>query len=108
MVPVRSGPVSLIALVCWATVVATSCQKTIDQRQARAIAGEAVTAYAKRTNLTPQDFELSDFDDSGRVVDWFYAFTSSTHPVHVVSVLVDRHGGFEVHHIVDPGRRGVR
>jgi hypothetical protein len=82
-------------------LVGGSCRKVIDEQQARAIAESAVAEYAERAHLKPSDFDLTEFDDSGKVVDWFYTFESKTRPKHVVSVLVDRHGGREVHHVFD-------
>ena len=96
-----------LAMVCAAGLVfelifvGTSCRKVIDQQRARAIADSALATYAERAHLKPSDFDLSQFDDSGKVVDWFYVFESKTRPRQDVSVLVDRYGGHEVHHGVD-------
>jgi hypothetical protein len=100
--------VCAIGLASGMALVGTSCRKVIDQQQARAIADSAVAAYAERAHMKPTDFDLVQFDDSGKVVSWFYAFESNTRPTHVVSVLVDRYGGHEVHHGVDGANGGVR
>jgi hypothetical protein len=60
-----------------------------------------VAAHAKRRNLDPKEFELTRLDDSGEVVDWFYEFKSTANPGRIVTVLVDRGGGFEVHNTPD-------
>jgi hypothetical protein len=91
----------LIALLCWATLGGTSCRKTIDASQARAIAGTAVAVYARGKSLSPGEFELTQVDDSGKVVDWFYEFRSTARAGRIVTVLVDRRGGFEAHHSSD-------
>lgn len=96
-----------VAIVCGVGLAvgialgSTSCRKVINQQQARAIAHSALAAYAERAHMKSTDFDLVQFDDSGKVVDWFYTFESNTRPTHVVSVLVDRHGGHEVHHGID-------
>ena len=104
----RRARLPLIALSCWLALVAASCRKLIGERQARVIADDAVAAYAKRRNLNPQDFEVKQFDDSGKVVDWFFEFRSTTDPHRIVAVIVDRHGGFEVHHSPGQETRDVR
>ena len=92
---------SLIAVLCGLALAATSCRKVIDERQARTIADRVVAEYAKRRNLSPRHFEMKQVDDSGKVVDWFFEFGSTADPGRVVTVMVDRHGGFEVHHSPD-------
>jgi hypothetical protein len=93
--------VCAIAAACGWAVVGTSCRKVIDEQQARAIADAALAQYAEQAHLKHSDFDLTQFDDSGKVVDWFFVFESNTRPTHVVSVLIDRYGGHEMHHGVD-------
>lgn len=100
--------VCALGLIFELALVGTSCRKVIGQQQARAIANSALATYAERAHLKPSEFDLSQFDDSGKVVDWFYVFESNTRPRHVVSVLVDRHGGHEVHHGIDDPNASAR
>jgi hypothetical protein len=88
--------------------VSPACRRGISEVEARKIAIDALVAYSGRKHLPPSEWHLREFDDSGKVVDWFYAFESATVPKHIVSVLVNRNGTSETHSTVDQVPSGVR
>ena len=69
----------------------------IGEPEARRLALKVAEESATKMGIAKESVRLKEFDDSGKIVRWFFAFNSTANPDYLVAVQMDEYGRYEVH-----------
>jgi len=86
----------IAVILSFAATDGCSRRHIIGESEARQLALKAAEDSAARMGTPKESVRLKEFDDSGRVVRWFFAFESTANPDYLIAVLMDEYGRYKV------------